>query len=213
MVGLHRPLRELAWVAAYKIVRRFDVAWCKSHRFKATNGCPSEKVRPELGAPSRGCACPHQRACRCERCLGCLGDPTRVAITDTCEQTAAVFRALAQEAHRDEIALTRWQALQTWIASGPSRVSIPFAHRLAELCIERLAPVRKGRPITFDLPDIERGSNITKALGVIAKAMAAGELTPDEAGTVATVIEAHRKAIETAEFQERLRKLEARLGQ
>jgi hypothetical protein len=48
---------------------------------------------------------------------------------------------------------------------------------------------------------------------MIAKAMAAGELTPDEAGTVATVIEAHRKAIETAEFEERLRKLEARLGQ
>jgi hypothetical protein len=56
-----------------------------------------------------------------------------LTITDTCEQTAAVFRVLAQEAHRDEIDLTRWQALQTWIATGPSRVSIPFAHRLAEL--------------------------------------------------------------------------------
>src|SRR3984893_9310255 len=56
-----------------------------------------------------------------------------LTITDTCEQTAAVFRALAQEANRDEIDLTRWQALQTWIATGPSRVSIPFAHRLAEL--------------------------------------------------------------------------------
>jgi hypothetical protein len=56
-----------------------------------------------------------------------------LTITDTCEQTAAVFRALAQEAHRDEIDLTRWQALQTWIATGPSRVSISFAHRLAEL--------------------------------------------------------------------------------
>ena len=29
--------------------------------------------------------------------------------------------------------LTRWQALQTWIATGPSRMSIPFADRLAEL--------------------------------------------------------------------------------
>jgi hypothetical protein len=56
-----------------------------------------------------------------------------LTITDTCEQTAAVFRALAQEAHRDEIDLTRWQALQTWIATGPNRVSIPFANRLAEL--------------------------------------------------------------------------------
>jgi Family of unknown function (DUF5681) len=78
------------------------------------------------------------------------------------------------------------------------------------LCIERLVPVRKGRPITFDLPPVETASDISKALGVIAKSMAAGELTPDEAGTVATVMEAHRKAIETTELEERVRNLEAR---
>ena len=78
------------------------------------------------------------------------------------------------------------------------------------LCIERLVPIRKGRPITFDLPPVETAPDISKALGVIAKSMAAGELTPDEAGTVATVIEAHRKAIEMAELEERVRKLEAR---
>jgi Family of unknown function (DUF5681) len=77
------------------------------------------------------------------------------------------------------------------------------------LCIERLAPVRKGRPITFDLPEIETASDISKALGAIAKSMAAGELTPDEAGTVATVMEADRKAIETVELEERVRRLEA----
>jgi hypothetical protein len=78
------------------------------------------------------------------------------------------------------------------------------------LCIERLVPVRKGRPITFDLPPVETATDISKALGVIAKSMAAGELTPDEAGTVATVMEAHRKAIETTELEERVRNLEAR---
>jgi hypothetical protein len=78
------------------------------------------------------------------------------------------------------------------------------------LCVERLVPVRKGRPITFDLPPVETASDISKALGVIAKTMAAGELTPDEAGTVATVMEAHRKAIETTELEERVRNLEAR---
>jgi hypothetical protein len=44
----------------------------------------------------------------------------------------------------------------------------------------------------------------------IAGAMAAGELTPDEAGAVAGVIEAKRRAIETVEHEERLRKLEER---
>jgi Family of unknown function (DUF5681) len=76
------------------------------------------------------------------------------------------------------------------------------------LCIERLAPVRKGRPVAFDLPQIETAADVTGALGTIAGAMAAGELTPDEAGAVAGVIEAKRRAIETVEHEERLRKLE-----
>jgi hypothetical protein len=50
------------------------------------------------------------------------------------------------------------------------------------LCIERLAPVRKGRPVAFDLPQIKTAADVTGALGTIAEAMAAGELTPDEAG-------------------------------
>jgi hypothetical protein len=76
------------------------------------------------------------------------------------------------------------------------------------LCIERLAPLRKGHPVTFDLPQIETAADVTGALGTIAGAMAAGELTPDEAGTVAGVIEAKRRAIETVEHEGRLRKLE-----
>lgn len=76
------------------------------------------------------------------------------------------------------------------------------------LCIERLIPVRKGRPVTFDLPALETAADVTRALGTIAEAMAAGELTPEEAGAVANVIEAKRRSIETVELEERLRKLE-----
>ena len=78
------------------------------------------------------------------------------------------------------------------------------------LCIERLIPVRKGRAVVFDLPTIETAADVANALGAIAGAMAAGELTPDEAGAVAGVIEAKRRAIETVEHEERLRKLEER---
>jgi hypothetical protein len=76
------------------------------------------------------------------------------------------------------------------------------------LCIERLIPVRKGRPVVFDLPEIETAADVANALGAIAGAMAAGELTPDEAGAVAGVIEAKRRAIETVEHEERLQTLE-----
>jgi len=56
-----------------------------------------------------------------------------LTITDTRDQTAAVFRALAQETNRAEIDLTRWRALQTWLATGPNGVVIPFANHLASL--------------------------------------------------------------------------------
>jgi hypothetical protein len=74
------------------------------------------------------------------------------------------------------------------------------------LCVERLIPARK--PVVFDLPAIETPADVVNALGTIAGAMAGGELTPDEAGAVAGVIEAKRRAIETVEHEERLQKLE-----
>ncbi|MGA6967475.1 MAG: hypothetical protein WBZ51_28165, partial [Xanthobacteraceae bacterium] len=55
-----------------------------------------------------------------------------LTISDTREQTAAVFDALAKES-RVEIDLTRWHALQTWLATGPNLVVIPFAGGLAKL--------------------------------------------------------------------------------
>jgi hypothetical protein len=76
------------------------------------------------------------------------------------------------------------------------------------LCVERLVPLRKGRPVVFDLPAVETAADVANALGAIAGAMAAGELTPDEAGAVAGVIEAKRRAIETVEHEERLQRLE-----
>jgi hypothetical protein len=56
----------------------------------------------------------------------------------------------------------------------------------------------------------ETPADVVNALGTIAGAMAGGELTPDEANAVAGVIEFRRRAIETVEHEERLRKLEER---
>src|ERR1700746_2895530 len=76
------------------------------------------------------------------------------------------------------------------------------------LCIERLIPVRKGRPVVFDLPPVKTAADIAGAVGELARAMAVGELTTDEASAAASVIEMHRRAIETTEIELRLQKLE-----
>jgi Family of unknown function (DUF5681) len=80
----------------------------------------------------------------------------------------------------------------------------------AKIILDRIAPARRGRPVSFDLPRIETPADIANALGAVAGAMAEGELTPDEANAVAGVIEFRRRAIETVEHEERLRKLEER---
>ena len=40
------------------------------------------------------------------------------------------------------------------------------------LCIERLIPVRKGRPVVFDLPAIETPADFANALGALARLLA-----------------------------------------
>jgi hypothetical protein len=55
-----------------------------------------------------------------------------LTVTDTREHTAAVIKALARETDL-AVDLSRWQALQAWLATGPHRVVIPFAEKLAKL--------------------------------------------------------------------------------
>jgi hypothetical protein len=55
-----------------------------------------------------------------------------LTITDTEKQTKAVLRQLAQDGG-DQGDLSRWHALQTWLATGSVDVTIPFASQLAEL--------------------------------------------------------------------------------
>src|SRR5690242_14300920 len=59
----------------------------------------------------------------------------------------------------------------------------------ARLVLDRIAPPRKGRAIKLDLPVIETAADVVAALSKTVTAMGEGEITPDEAATVAGVIE------------------------
>lgn len=80
----------------------------------------------------------------------------------------------------------------------------------ARLVLERIAPPRKGRPVVFNLPQIETASDVLTALGSVVRAVAAGTLTPEEGATVAGLLEVKRRAIETVDIERRLSELEAR---
>src|ERR1700710_2221887 len=62
------------------------------------------------------------------------------------------------------------------------------------MCLDRLIPPRKDRPITFDLPPIETAGDPPKATGAIVSAVAAGELTPAEAVEISKTLDVHVRA-------------------
>ena len=76
------------------------------------------------------------------------------------------------------------------------------------LCLERILPTIKSRPIEIDLPPVKTAQDIQAAQGAVIAAMAKGEITPDDAGTIAGVLEARRRAIETVELEARMVALE-----
>ncbi len=76
------------------------------------------------------------------------------------------------------------------------------------LCLERLCPPRKDWPVTFDLPPMKVPADAVAAMSALLAAVAQGEVSPGEAQTIATVIEAQRRVIECEDHEKRLRALE-----
>jgi hypothetical protein len=80
------------------------------------------------------------------------------------------------------------------------------------LCLERILPPRKDRPISFELPKIETTGDCTGALTSLLTAVAAGDVTLEEGNVVASLIEKHVRIRETSDFEARLKALEERIG-
>ncbi len=80
------------------------------------------------------------------------------------------------------------------------------------LCLERILPPRKDRPITFKLPAVETVTDIGTAAAAVLKAVAGGEITPSEGQAVSTILEGRRKALELIEIEQRLSALEQKQG-
>ena len=76
------------------------------------------------------------------------------------------------------------------------------------LCLDRILPPRKDSPVAFDLPEMKTLNDTVPAMGALVKAVGQGDLTPTEAGELTKMVQAFAKIIETAELEERVRKLE-----
>ena len=77
------------------------------------------------------------------------------------------------------------------------------------LCLERILPPCRERTVNFALPPIESAADIAPAMEAVTSALARGMITPAEAATIAAVVDTFVRAIETSDFERRLRLVEA----
>ena len=77
------------------------------------------------------------------------------------------------------------------------------------LCLERLLPPRRGRPVASELPKkIETAADAVHASSLVLKACAAGDLSPGEATEIMSMITSHVRLVETTEIEARVTALE-----
>ena len=69
------------------------------------------------------------------------------------------------------------------------------------LCIERLLPVRRERPMAFALPKIETAADALKASSALLAACAEGTLSPREATEIMALIGIHIRTLELSEIE------------
>ena len=78
------------------------------------------------------------------------------------------------------------------------------------LCLDRLVPPVKDKPVTFDLPGIDSAQDAAAVVGAVLRAVADGNLTPIEAAEVSKIVSTYVTALEASDLEQRIAKLEAR---
>jgi hypothetical protein len=78
----------------------------------------------------------------------------------------------------------------------------------AKLVLDRIAPVRKGRPVGIALPPVQTAADVAIAVGTVVEAVSGGSLTPEEGQMFSSILEGRRKALETEELEQRIAALE-----
>ena len=76
------------------------------------------------------------------------------------------------------------------------------------LCLDRILPPRKDRPVCFELPKMTEVKDAVNASAAIVEAIATSELTPAEATELSKVVDSYARVLQAVEFAERLSKLE-----
>jgi hypothetical protein len=102
------------------------------------------------------------------------------------------------------------------LAEGQAEALIQKALELAlegdptclRMMLDRVSPLRKGRPIDVDMPPVKSSQDLFAAIAAIWTAIGEGRLTPDEAAALCIVVERSLKAVELYDIETRVTALE-----
>jgi tellurite resistance protein len=64
-------------------------------------------------------------------------------------------------------------------------------------------PARKDAPVSIALPPVKSAADAVEASAALLEAVADGEVTPDEAGRVMTLLTAYRGIVEAGDLERR----------
>jgi hypothetical protein len=76
------------------------------------------------------------------------------------------------------------------------------------LCVERLLPARRDRPVIFELSKIATAADALEASSAVLVACSEGTLSPREASEVMALVATHTRTLELTEIEVRLAALE-----
>ena len=77
------------------------------------------------------------------------------------------------------------------------------------LCMDRIAPPMKDKPVVFPLPQMCDAIDASEAAGSVLRAVSYGTLTPIEGTRVMGLIDSYRRTLELTDIEYRLKALES----
>jgi hypothetical protein len=81
------------------------------------------------------------------------------------------------------------------------------------LCMERLLPPRKDRPVNLTLAPVENIQQVSSAMSTVVKAIGNGSITPGEGEILANVLAVQTNVLSTGDLDRRVERLEQALFQ
>ena len=81
------------------------------------------------------------------------------------------------------------------------------------LCLDRMFPAPKERPVTLELLPITSAKDISEQLQCVTVAIAEGRITPAQGESITNILTSHVSIFETVELERRIAELESHLNE